>query len=225
MKKFEEIYQRAAQRKGGEAALNQLTQVELKTPRQLADIPDDRYLASITKFIFKAGFVWRVIDNKWEGFESAFWGFNVNRCAWMSPEDLDELAQDERIVRNPQKIKTVQANAAMIFEHAKKHGSFGQFIADWPDDDYVGLLGHLKKHGSRLGGLSCQYFLRTMGKDAFILSRDGVAALIDAGVIDKNPTGKAAMQKVQQAYNQWHQEAGLGYAQISRILACSMDAP
>jgi len=104
----------------------------------------------------------------------------------------------------------------MIFEHSKQHGSFGKFIAEWPADDFIGLLNYLKKHGSRLGGTSCQYFLRTMGKDSFIMSRDGVAALIDAGVIDKNPTGKTAMQKVQDVYNQWHKE--------SRILACSIDS-
>jgi len=63
-----------------------------------------------------------------------------------------------------------------------------------------------------------------MGKDSFIMSRDGIAALIDAGVIDKNPTGKTAMQKVQDVYNQWHKETGLSYAQISRILACSIDS-
>lgn len=224
MKNFDEIFQRAAERKGGEAELRRLTEVKTKTARQLAAIPDDRYLSEMTRAVFKAGFVWRVIDNKWDGFEQAFWQFNINRCAYMSPEDINELGQDERIVRNRQKIVTVQANAVMIFEHIKKHGSFGAFIAEWPEEDYVGLLNYLKKYGSRLGGVSCQYFLRIMGKDSFILGRDGVAALIDAGVIDKNPTGKTAMQKVQDAYNQWHSETGLGYAQISRILACSIDA-
>ncbi len=155
MKKFEEIFQRAAERKGGEAELKKLIDVKTKTPRQLAATPDDRYLAEITKAVFKAGFVWRVIDNKWDGFEQAFWQFSINRCAYMSPDDIDELSQDARIVRNTQKIVTVQANAAMIFEHARQHGSFGAFIADWPEDDYVGLLNYLKKHCSRLGGVSC----------------------------------------------------------------------
>jgi len=85
MKNFEEIYQRAADRKGSEAELKKLTHVKTKTAKQLAAIPDDRYLSSITKAVFNAGFVWRVIENKWEGFEQAFWGFNINRCAFMSP--------------------------------------------------------------------------------------------------------------------------------------------
>ena len=224
MKTIEEIYQRAADRKGGEAELKKVTDVDSKTAKQLSAISDDRYLSGMTKAVFKAGFVWRVIENKWDGFENAFWQFNINRCAYMSPDDIDDLSQDTRIVRNTQKIVTVQANAVMIFELARKHGGFGAFIAEWPEDDYIGLLNYLKKHGSRLGGMSCQYFLRTMGKDGFIMSRDGTAALIDAGVVDKAPTGKAAMQKVQDAYNQWHQETGFGYAKLSRILACSIDA-
>lgn len=224
MKKFDEIYQRSVERKGGEDMLKHIINIPCKTPKELAETTDDRYLSSITKAVFKAGFVWKVIDKKWDDFEKAFWDFNVNRCAWMSPEDIHLLSQDTRIVRNMQKILTVQANAAMIFEHSNQHGSFGSFIANWPEDDFIGLLNHFKKHGSRLGGMSCQYFLRTMGKDGFILSRDGVAALIDAGVIYKTPTGKGAMQKVQDTYNLWRQESGLGYAQISRILACSIDS-
>ncbi len=224
MKAFYDIYQRAAERKGGEAVLRELIQADIKTPGQLAAIADDRWLSAITNAVFKAGFVWRVIENKWDGFEQAFWQFNVMRCAYMSEEDIDTLARDERIVRNRQKILTVRDNAVMMVELAQQYGSFGKMIADWPDEDFVGLLELLKKRGSRLGGNSAQYFLRRMGKAGFVLSRDGVAALIDAGVIDKPPTGKAAMQRVQSAYNQWARESGLNLAQISKVLGYSTDA-
>lgn len=225
MTTFSEIYARAVARKGGEAALQKLLPTGIKSAEQLASTTDDRYLAGMTKGIFKAGFVWKVIDNKWAGFEEAFWGFDIGRCAFMSPDDEDALCQNERIVRNRQKILTVPHNAVMIAEIRKEHGSFGRFIADWPEEDFVGLLDYLGKQGSRLGGMTCQYFLRFMGKDGFVLSRDGVHALIDAGVIDKSPTGKAARQKVQQSYNLWREESGFDLATISRILALSIDAP
>lgn len=225
MKSFDEIFARAAQRKGGESALRQLLPSGIKTPEQLMAIADDRYLAEMTKAIFKAGFVWKVIDNKWAGFEAAFWNFDVGRCAFMSPEDEDALCADTRIIRNRQKILTVPHNAVMITEVAKEHGSFARFIAAWPGEDFVGLLEYLGKNGARLGGMTTQYFLRTIGKDGFALSRDGVYALIEAGIIDKPPTGKAARRKVQQAYNQWQQESGLELAEISRVLALSIDAP
>jgi len=98
------------------------------------------------------------------------------------------------IIRNRSKIKTVPENAQMIINTAQQFdGSFGRFIAEWPDEDFIGLLDYLKKHGSRLGGNTGPYFLRQMGKDGFILGRDGVAALIDANVIEKPPTSKTAM--------------------------------
>ena len=225
MRSFDEIYQRAAARKGGEAALQALLPREIKSREELAATPDDRYLAEMTKAIFKAGFVWKVIDSKWAGFEEAFWGFDVPRCSFMSPEDEEALCHDERIIRNRQKILTVPRNAVMITELAREHGSFGRFVADWPGTDFVGLLQVLSKRGARLGGMTAQYFLRFIGKDGFALSRDGVYALIEAGVVDKPPTSKAALQKVQLAYNTWSSESGLGLAAISRILALSIDAP
>lgn len=224
MKKFDVYYQRAVERKGGENALKALLSDNLKTKDELIAVHDDRYLAEMTKSVFKAGFVWRVIDSKWQGFEEAFWQFNVDRCAWMSPDDIDALVSDTRIIRNHQKIITVLTNAAMILEIRESHSSFGQFIAAWPDSDFVGLLAYLNKHGSRLGPRTCQYFLRFVGRDGFILGTDGVAAMIDAGIIDKYPNSKRDMQAVQNAYNEWQQQSGLSLARISKVLAFSVDA-
>jgi 3-methyladenine DNA glycosylase Tag len=225
MKPFAEIVERAARRKGGEAALRQLLPGGLKSAAELAAEPDDRYLAGMTRAIFKAGFVWKVIDSKWPGFEAAFWGFDIDRCMGMSPDDEDSLCRDEQIIRNRQKIVTVPHNAQLIARISKAHGGFGRFLAEWPAADFVGLLAYLGKHGARLGGQTSQYFLRFAGVDGFVLSRDGIAALIDAGVVDKPPSSKAALQQVQQSYNRWREESGYGLAAISRILALSIDAP
>lgn len=224
MKSFNTIFQRAAKRKGGEDALRALLPDQILSAKKLARIGDDRLLSQMTKSIFQAGFNWGLIEKKWKGFEQAFWKFNVNRCAAISPDDFDTLCRDERIVRNPQKISTVSKNAVMILDAAAEHGSFANMIAEWPNEDYIGLLAWLQKHGSRLGGATAQYFLRHIGKDGFVLGRDGVAALIDAGVVTKTPTSKADLKAVQAAYNQWAEESGLKLADISRILSLSIDA-
>jgi len=224
MRDFNEIVNRAERRKGGSASLKSLLPDNIKSTDELAEIPDDRWLSAMTKAIFKAGFVWKIIDNKWAGFEEAFWGFDTGRCAGMSPDDEDALCQNKQIVRNRQKILTVPHNAVMIIECTAEKGSFGRFVGEWPADDFLGLLDYLGKNGSRLGGMTAQYFLRFIGKDGFVLSRDGVAALIEAGVINKQPTSKSDRKKVQEAYNRWHDESGYGFAEISRILAMSIDA-
>ena len=92
----------------------------------------------------------------------------------------------------------------------------------WPRDDYAGLLRMLKKRGSRLGGNTGQYFLRFMGVDGFILSRDVTARLIAEGLIDKAPTSQKAMAIVQDAFNTWQQQSGRSLTEISRVLAMSV---
>ncbi|NIQ95881.1 MAG: 3-methyladenine DNA glycosylase, partial [Desulfuromonadales bacterium] len=72
-------------------------------------------------------------------FEAAFWEFDPGRCAGISPDEEDALCRDERIVRNRQKILTVPHNAVMIIETSRQHDGFGRFIADWPDEDFIGL--------------------------------------------------------------------------------------
>lgn len=58
------------------------------------------------------------------------------------------------------------------------HGSAARYFADWPDNNYVGLLNVLKERGSYLSGDAGMRFLRTIGKPAFITTKDVVAALV-----------------------------------------------
>ena len=221
---FSEIYDRAAKRHGGKKALEaKLAESEPLSKAKLEAIPDDRWLSAMTRRIFQAGFNWSVIDNKWDGFETAFDNFDVGRWAMAPDEDLDALARDERIVRNPQKIRTVRENAAFIAVLAKEYGSAGKAFGGWPAEDFAGLLDLMKAKGSRLGGTTAQYFLRGMGVPSYVLSAHVVAALIEAGVIDKAPTSKKAMAAVQDAFNQWMAESGRSLTAISRTLAMSTD--
>ena len=151
MPTFKTIRARAAKRKGGEKALEELLP-KLAGPKALAGLKDDRALAEMTKRIFSAGFVWSVIESKWPGFEAAFLKFDPKRLLHQPDEFWEKLASDKRIVRNPQKIQAVKHNAQFIADIAREHGSFGKFLAQWPPDDQVGLLELLAKRGARLGG-------------------------------------------------------------------------
>ena len=104
MESFDSIHARAARRKGGDEALEALLP-NPRSPAELAALGDDRFLSQFAKSIFQAGFVWRVVENKWPGFEEAFQGFEPSRIANLSDEDLEALAQDTRIIRNGPKIK------------------------------------------------------------------------------------------------------------------------
>ncbi|UCI23617.1 DNA-3-methyladenine glycosylase I [Mesorhizobium sp. B2-8-5] len=222
MLEFQKIHARAAKRKGGEAVLAPLLG-PAPDNTAVAKIPDDRILSTMAERIFAAGFVWRVIEQKWPGFEEAFLGFEPKRLLFQPDDFWHELASDSRIVRNPQKIKSVRDNAAFVDRVSKENGSFGKFIASWPADDQVGLTAYLAKHGSRLGGNTGQYFLRWMEWDTFVVSTDMAAALRDAGLdIAENPTSKRDLDKIQAQINRWSAETGLPRRHISRILAMSI---
>ena len=221
MRDFDEIFSIAAKRKGGVEALDAMLEPAI-SPAELRAIPDDRWLANFTKCVFQAGFNWKVIETKWSGFETAFHGFDVGRCAFMNDEWFDRLITDTSIVRNGTKILSVRDNAVFISDLAKEHGSAGAFFADWPADDYFGLLNVMKKRGSRLGAATGQYALRFIGMDGFIMSGDVVARLMAEGVIDGPPTSKRAQAAVQAAFNQWMTQSGRGLKQISRVLAMSV---
>lgn len=219
---FAKIRARAAERKGGEAVL-----VSLLPPKPaveaLHSLPDSRVLSTMAQRVFSAGFVWRVIEEKWPGFEEAFLSFEP-RALLFQPDDFwHDLASDKRIVRNPQKIMSVRQNAAFVDRIAREHGSFGNFLSNWPMDDQVGLMNVLAKQGSRLGGNTGQYVLRWLGWDTFVLSSDMVAALRDAGLdIAENPTSKKDLATIQAQMNAWANETGLPRAHLSRILAMSI---
>jgi len=223
MQSFEEIMNIAAERKGGQQALEDLlTQTPVKTAAEIAQTPDDRILSAMTRRIFYAGLSHKMIDNKWPAFEEAFVEFNPTLCAAMSDEWFERLIVNTGIVRNAAKIRAVQKNAQFVLDLAAEHGSAGQFFAEWPDDRYVELLDVLKKRGSYLGGDSGMRFLRLIGRSAFVLSSDVVAALIRAGVVTKAPSSKGDFARVQEAINAWAAESGRNLTEMSRVLAMSI---
>lgn len=221
MRSFDDIFEIAANRKGGAEALEALLSGP-KSEAEIAAIPDDRWLAAMTRGVFQAGFNWKVVDAMWPGFEAVFDGFDVGRCAMLNEEDFERLVSDTRIIRNGAKIRSVQHNAVFVQSLRAEYGSAGKAIAAWPETDFIGLLELLKKGGSRLGGTTGQYLLRSQGKDSFILTQSVIDRLIAEGVIDKPPTSKKAQADVQAAFNTWMEQSGRSLTEISRVLAMSV---
>ena len=98
MNAFAPILKRAVARKG-KAELD-AAMPEFKSPAQLARLKDDRVLAEMTKCVFRSGFVWQVVENKWPDFEAAFARFDVNHCRMLSDEDLEQLVRSPKVIRN-----------------------------------------------------------------------------------------------------------------------------
>jgi 3-methyladenine DNA glycosylase Tag len=219
---FKSILARAEKRKGGPKELAKCLSA-CPDAAALTRLPDDRILAEMTKRIFSAGFAWSVIEQKWPDFETAFLGFAPARLAFQPDDFWHALLGDKRIVRNSAKIMSVRENAQFVQAIAGEHGSFGKFLNHWPATDQIGLLALLNKRGSRLGGNTGQMFLRFVGWDGFVTSKDVVACLRDAGIdIAEEVKSKSDLAKVQAAFNAWAEETKLPYAHLSRICALSV---
>lgn len=222
MTSFKTIHARAEKRKGGAKALASLLP-PVPDPKALAKLGDDRVLAEMTKRVFSAGFAWSVIEAKWPGFEKAFHRFDPGFLLFQPEEFWDALMKDAGIVRNGAKIASVRHNARFVADVATEHGSFGKMLARWPASDEVGLLTMLTKRGNRLGGNTGQMLLRFIGWDGFVLSKDVVACLRDAGLdIAEEPKSKRDLEKIQAQFNAWADESGLPFVHISRICAMSV---
>lgn len=221
MEKFSTILARAAKRKGGEESLFNLVGKPMSAD-EFARLTDDRVLAEMTKKVFQSGFVWRVVEQKWPDFESVFFDFNIEKILMMPEEMLEQKATNPKIIRNYNKVKTIKANAQMIFSEQQNGHSFAEFIANWPSTDIIGLWQYLKKHGARLGGNTGPYGLRALGKDTFLLSRDVEGYFRSQQLIDGGLSSKKSLNTIQDTFNHWHDETGYSYQELSRILACSI---
>jgi len=222
MQTFKQIYERAQRRKGDPELIHQALPRVLSS-KQLAQLTDDRYLAEMTRCIFQAGFVWRVVNNKWAAFEAAFFNFAPEKMVWLSPDQLERIGSNPEIIRNMQKVLTVPHNAQFILDMQKEHGSFSEMIAQWPSSEIVEIFDLFKKRGKRLGGNTGPRVLRNLGVDTFILSGDVIRCLAEAGVeLSKTASSKRDLSKVQNAFNEWQQETGLPMAHLSRIASMSV---
>ncbi|WP_087018725.1 DNA-3-methyladenine glycosylase I [Thaumasiovibrio subtropicus] len=219
--KFTAIYQRAAERKGGVTALE-----ELLTPPMPADalisVPDDRWLAAMSQKVFQSGLSWKVVRNKWPGFEEVFWGFDIEKLLMMPDEMWEQKSQDTRIIRNFTRVKSIRANAQMIYDIQLTHGSFSRFIAEWPSEDIIGLWAALKQKGDRLGGNTGPYTLRVMGKETFLLTKDIEDYLRHTDIISGGVNSKRSHAAAQAAFNEWQQQSGRSLNEISQIIAFSV---
>lgn len=228
---FKSLFKRAAERKGGVRALEDLLGKKILGKKLLDDtaaqqnvakLSDDRILAAFTKQIFKSGFVWRVVENKWSDFEEHFFNFNIEKMLMMPEEMLERKAADPKIIRNYNKVKTIKANAQMMFDvTTDKDISFAQFINDWPSSDIIGLWAFLKTSGQRLGGNTGPYALRLLGKDTFILSSDVEAYLRAQQIIDGGLQSKKSLTAIQAHFNKLQNESGYNLTQLSRLMAFS----
>ncbi len=133
---------------------------------------------------FQSGLSWLTILRKRENFREAFCGFDFERVATYSEQDVAKLLKNQGIVRHRGKIEAAINNARAACEMASECGSLAAFFWQWePEDsarplqlDYSTLLTltkstestsmskALKRRGWRFVGPTTAYaFMQAMG--------------------------------------------------------------
>lgn len=127
---------------------------------------------------FQSGLSWRTILAKRENFRKAFHGFDYNKVAQFTDDDVARLLQDEGIVRHRGKIEAVIHNAQRVVELVQREGSLAAYIWQFepkPEQlaepqtastsvDSIALSKALKKQGWKFVGPTTVYaFMQAMG--------------------------------------------------------------
>jgi Methyladenine glycosylase len=128
------------------------------TPTKLGD-----YLEVLTKAVFESGMSWAIIEHKWPGFREAFAGFDPEKIAAFTPDDLDRLSNDTRIVRNRKKIEATIHNAQTIIAIDREFNGFKHYLRG--QGGFEPLLKDMKKRLKFVGAFGAYYFLYVVGEE------------------------------------------------------------
>lgn len=125
---------------------------------------------------FQAGLSWITILKKRENFRKAFDGFDVEKVAGYSEDKVEELRQNEGIIRHKGKISSAINNAQIFIEIQKEFGSFDEYIWGFTDGEIIkaefkteselskNISKDLKKRGMKFVGPTIIYsYLESIG--------------------------------------------------------------
>lgn len=82
---------------------------------------------------FQAGLSWYTVLTKRENFRKAFDNFDYKKIAKYKESKIEELLQNEGIIRNKLKVKATISNAIAFMEVQKEFGSFSKYIWNFVD--------------------------------------------------------------------------------------------
>ena len=89
---------------------------------------DDTQFEFLILETFQAGLSWITILRKRENFRKAFDDFNYQKIAMYDDEKVEELLQNQGIIRNKLKIKATITNAQAFIKVQEEFGSFSKYI-------------------------------------------------------------------------------------------------
>ena len=127
-------------------------------PKRLGD-----YLEVMSKSVFQSGISWKVVEAKWPGTREAFNGFSAEAVADLTPDDLDQLTMDTRVIRNRRKLEATVGNARRMLELERQHGSFRAYLRS--HGGFENTVADLRKQFKFLGDMGAFHFLYVVNEE------------------------------------------------------------
>ncbi len=102
---------------------------------------DDRYIFEMLNLEgAQAGLSWSTIIDKRDHYIDAFHGFNIDYCASLSDDDLEDIRLNYGIIKNRLKIKAVRTNAILAQDLIKEFGSLSNYF--WGFVNHQPIINH-----------------------------------------------------------------------------------
>ena len=138
---------------------------------------DDQYLFEMLILeSFQAGLSWECVLNKRDDFRKAFNNFNIDKICNYEENKIQELLQNEKIIRNKLKINATVNNSKIFKNIQKEYGTFYNYLQTFTNDKIIYeidkttnqlsdiLSKDLKKRGMKFVGSTIIYsYLQAIG--------------------------------------------------------------
>lgn len=137
----------------------------MQAPKQVNCTKLADYLEVLTKPVFEGGMSWQIVEAKWPGFQEAFHHFDPKRVANLTPDEIDALTSDQRIVRNRKKIESTVHNAGSMIDVEREFGSFKAYLDQLAaEGGFPAQVRGLRKRFKHIGDFGAYYFLYVIGE-------------------------------------------------------------
>lgn len=87
--------------------------------------------------IFHIGLSWQLVLSKYDDFMAAFDDFDYEKVAHYPEEKVDELMENEKIIRYRRKIEATINNANRFLDVQKEFGTFSKYIWSFTDGQQI----------------------------------------------------------------------------------------
>lgn len=138
---------------------------------------NDKYLLEMLILeSFQAGLSWECILNKREDFRKAFDDFDVDKICRYDEKKVQELLNNEKIIRNKLKINATINNSKIFKKIQSEYGSFYNYLKTFTNDETIYEIGNttnnlsdviskdLQKRGMKFVGSTIIYsYLQAIG--------------------------------------------------------------